>query len=108
MIVVQIVFHILLSVAMAVKQKIGDETCDDKKIEQALKSDMAEDEMGKLIELKANRIGYAVVSAGFVAGLVSIALGASAAVMLNIAFLSCLVGSVVDGLMQMRYYRRGV
>lgn len=108
MIVIQIIFHILLSIAMAVKQKLNDETCDDKEIEQSLKSDMVEDEMGKLIEMKANRIGYAFVSAGFVAGLVSIALGASAVVMLNIAFLSCMVGSVADGLMQMRYYHRGI
>lgn len=108
MIVIQIVFHILLSISMAVKQKLNDENCDDKEIEKALKIDMVEDEMDKLIELKANRIGYTFVGVGFVAGLVSVALGASAVVMINIAFLACLVGSLVEGLVQLRYYRRGV
>ena len=55
MIVIQIVFHILLSISMAVKQKINNENCDDKEIEKALKIDMVEDEMDKLIELKANK-----------------------------------------------------
>lgn len=108
MIVTQIIFHILLSVSMAVKQKLDNENCDDKEIEKTIKSDMVEDEMDKLIELKANRIGYTFVSVGLVAGLVSIAFGASAVVMLNIAFLSCLVGSLVEGLIQLRYYRRGI
>jgi hypothetical protein len=108
MIVIQIVFHILLSIAMAVKQKLNNENCDDKEIEKALQIDMVEDEMDKLIELKANRVGYTFVSVGFVSGLVSLAFGASAVVMLNIAFLSCLVGSLVEGLIQLRYYRKGI
>ena len=33
-IVIQIVFHILLSISIAVKEKIRDEKCDDKEIEK--------------------------------------------------------------------------
>jgi len=108
LIIIQIVFHILLSISMAVKQKMKDETCDDKEIEKSIEREMVEDEMDKLIELKANRIGYTFVGFGFVAGLVAIALGASAVVMLNILFISCSGGSLVEGLVQIRYYRRGV
>lgn len=108
LIIIQIVFHILLSISMAVKQKMKDETCDDKEIEKSIEREMVEDEMHKLIELKANKIGNSFAGIGFVAGLVAIALGASAVAMLNIIFLSCGAGGIVEGLMQMRYYRRGV
>ena len=108
MIVIQIVFHIVLSVAMAVRKKINDESIEDHEIERALESDMAEDEMGKLIELKANKIGYSFVSVGIVAGILSIVLGAAPFVMMNIVFLSCLAGSLAEGVVQIRYYRKGV
>lgn len=112
MIVIQIVFHILLSITLAVKKKIGDESIDDKEIEKSIERemgrDMVEDEMDQLIELKANKIGYSFVSLGFVAGLIALALGALPSVMLNILFLSCMAGAIVEGLIQLRYYRRGI
>ena len=108
MIVIQIVFHILLSIGIAVKKKIADESTDDQSIESSIEREMVEDEMDQLIELKANKIGYSFVSVGFVAGLVALALGALPAVMLNIVFLACLLGTIVEGLIQIRYYRKGV
>ena len=108
LIIIQIIFHIALSVGMAVKQKLKDETCDDKEIEKSIEQEMVEDEMGKLIELKANKIGYSFVGFGFLVGLIALVLGASAVVMLNILFFSSGIGSIVEGLVQIRYYRRGV
>ena len=112
MIVIQIVFHILLSISIAVQKKICDESIGDKEmettIEREMERNMVEDEMDKLIELKANRTGYLVVSLGIVAGLVALALGALPAVMLNILFLSFMAGTIVESLLQLRYYRKGV
>lgn len=108
LIIIQIIFHIALSVGMAVKQKLKDESCDDKEIEKSIEQEMVEDEMGKLIELKANKIGYSFVGFGFLVGLIALVLGASAVVMLNILFFSSGIGSIVEGLVQIRYYRRGV
>lgn len=108
LIIIQIVFHILLSISMAVKQKMKDETCDDKEIEKSIEQEMVEDERDKLIELKANRIGYSFMGFGFIAGLVAIVFGASAVVMINILFLSCSIGSLIEGLVQIRYYKQGV
>lgn len=108
MIVIQIVFHIALSVAMAVRKKCSDENVDGRSIERAMESDMVEDEMGKIIELKASKFGYSFVSVGIVAGIVSVALGAAPFVMMNIVFLSCIAGSLAEGVVQVRYYRRGV
>ncbi len=108
MIVIQIVFHILLSIGIAVKKKIADEPIDDQAIESSIEREMVEDEMDQLIELKANKIGYSFVSVGFVAGLIALALGALPAIMLNIVFLACMLGTIVEGLIQIRYYRKGV
>ncbi len=108
MIVIQIVFHILLSVSLAVKKKISDETCDDKEIEQSIEREMVEDEMDKIIELKANRAGYVFAGVGFVAGLIAVALGMSAVVLVNVLFISCFAATIVEGLAQLIYYRRGI
>lgn len=107
-IVIQIIFHILMSIGIAVTKKIHDEQCDDKEIEKSINLEMVEDEMDKLIELKSMRVCLFLAGIGFVAGLVSLLLGYSAAVMLNIYFLSFCVGSLSEGIAQLYYYRRGV
>ena len=108
LIVIQIVFHILMAIGKAVQQKMKDETIDDKEIEKSLEREMVEDEMDKLIELKANQIGYAFVGFGFVAGLIAVAFGATAVALINVLFFSAWLGSFVEALMQIRYYRRGI
>jgi hypothetical protein len=107
-IIIQIVFHILMSIAIAVKKKIRDEQCDDKEIEKSINAEMVEDEMDKLIELKSMRVGFIIAGIGFIAALVSLAVGYSAAVMLNILFLSFSGGSLLEGVAQLYFYRKGV
>jgi hypothetical protein len=107
-IVIQIVFHILLSIAIAVKEKARDEQCDDKEIEKTIGAEMVEDEMDKLIELKSMRVGFIIAGIGFVAALVSLVLNYSPAVMLNILFISFSAGSLIEGLAQLYFYRVGV
>ncbi len=85
-----------------------DESIDDKEIEHALENEIVEDEMDKLIELKANKIGYSILGFGLIAGLVAVAFGTSAVALLNLIFFSAWVGSFIEGLMQIRYYRKGV
>lgn len=107
-IIIQIVFHILLSISIAVQKKIRDEKMDDKEIEKSIHSEMVEDEMDKLIELKSNRIGFFFAGAGFVAALVFLVLGFSPVVMLNILFITFSVGSLLEGFLQLYYYRKGI
>lgn len=104
MIVIQILFHIALSISVAVKEKCND----DKKIEKAIEATMVEDEMDKLIELKSGTIGFAVVGVGFVAGLITLLFSYPPSVMLNILYLSFGVGSIAGGAMSIYYYRKGV
>jgi hypothetical protein len=103
-IVIQIIFHIIFAASIAIKEK----DCDDKKINQAMEIDTVEDEMVKLIELKSSKAGYVIAGLGFVAGLVSLVLNASPSVMLNIFFISCGVGSIIEGVSGLYYYRKGV
>ena len=107
-IVIQIVFHILLSISIAVKKKIQDEKCEDKEIEKNIKAEMVEDEMDKLIQMKSMRLAFIFAGIGFIAALVSLVLNSSPAVMLNILFISFSAGSLFDGFAQLYYYRRGL
>ena len=107
-IVIQIVFHILLSISIAVKGKIQNQDLDDKEIEKQIDAEMVEDEMDKLIELKSNQIGFILAGIGFVAGLVTLAFNYSPAVMLNILFISFSAGSLLEGFVQLYYYRKGL
>ncbi len=107
-IIIQIVFHILLSIALAVKEQVQNGKCDDKEIEKTIELEMVEDEMDRLIGLKSLRIGYAIMGFGFIAALVSLVLSYSPAVMLNILFFSISIGSLVESLAQLYFYRSGV
>jgi hypothetical protein len=108
MIIIQIVFHILMSIGIAVSKKIQNEDFDDKQIEKTIALEMVEDEMGKLIELKSIRIGFAVAGVGFVGALVALFFGYSPVVMLNVMYLSFSVGSIFEGLTQLYFFRKGI
>lgn len=107
-IVIQIVFHILISVAIAAKESIRNDKCGDDHIKKAIALEMVEDEMDKLIELKSMRIGFAVAGGGFMIGLITLALGYTPVLMLNLLFAAFSVGSLLEGLTQLYYYRKGV
>ena len=107
-IVVLIVFHILLSISIAVSKTVKEGNIDDKEIDKAIKVDITEDEMDKMIEFKSMRFGFTVAGIGFVGGLVALLLDYSAVVMLNIFFISFSVGSILEGFVKIYYYRRGL
>jgi hypothetical protein len=107
-IIIQIVFHILLSIGIAIKEQIQNGSVNDDEIEKNLELEMVEDEMDKLIELKSMRFGFVVAGFGFVAGLVALLIDYSPAVMMNIIFISFNVGSILEGIAQIYYYRKGV
>lgn len=103
-IVTQIVFHILMAVGIAIRKP----TVKDSEIEQQLSAETREDEMDKLIELKALQAGYYIAGTGTLCALVSIVLGAQGGVMLNIIYLSMALGSLAEGALKLFYYRKGV
>jgi hypothetical protein len=103
-IVIQIIYHIGMSAAIAIKKGEGNEKAIDKEI----KATMVEDEMDKLIELKSERACFIAAGIGFIAGMLALVLGASAAVMINILFLAGSAGSVAVGFTSLYFYRKGV
>ena len=111
-IIAMILFHIIYSIGLAIKLRMENKDISDKEIEQKInqliKTDTVEDEMGKLIELKAMRIGFICAGIGFVLSLISLLLNYSPIIMINILFLSFSLGSALEGLVQLYYYRKGI
>jgi len=104
MIITMILFHIAMSIGIAVKER----NCDEKEINKTIEASMVEDEMDKLIGLKSSRVGFVFAGIGFVAGLVALLMNYSPAVMLNIIFVAFNIGSLAEGGMSLYYYRKGV
>ena len=66
------------------------------------------DERDRLIGLKSMRFGFAIAGIGFVSGLLTLLFDYAPAVMLNIMFVSFSLGSILEGIVQIYYYRKGV
>ena len=103
-IVIQIVFHITLAIGIAV----NDKERDGKKIERIIESSLVEDEREKLIGLKSSRVGYICAGAGAMAMLVALAAGVSAVMALQLLFGSFAAGSLVEGIVSVYFYEKGV
>jgi uncharacterized membrane protein len=94
-IVILIIFHMVNAAVNEIRQE--EEDCS-----------MVEDEMDKLIELKATRNSYIVAGVGFVIALVSLVLEKTPAVMLNVLFLSFHMGFFTESFSKLYFYRRGI
>lgn len=95
MIIIIIIFHIINAIVNEATHQEDDVT-------------MIEDEMDRLIALKAMRNSYIIAGIGFAVSLITLVIGFPAAVMINIIFLSFNAGSIFEGFSQLYYYRRGV
>jgi len=109
-VIIQIVFHIILAIANEVAKEVSKKANGEKSKHTYEGFEIAEqeDEMDKLIALKAMRNSFIVIGVGFVISLISLYLGKPPAIMLNIIFLSFSLGSIFEGFSQLCYYRKGV
>ena len=109
-IIIHIVFHIILAIANEVSKEVSKKVNGEKMEHEYEEFEIAEqeDEMDKLIALKAMRNSFIVVGIGFAISLISLYLEKQPAIMLNIIFLSFSLGSIFEGFSQLYYYRRGV
>ncbi len=106
-IIIQIVFHILYAMSLAARSSIENGHSDEKEIKRTINSEIVEDERDRLVDLKAMRIGSVVIGIGFVSALLALVFNYTPPVMLNILFLSFFVGSLLEGVGQLYYYRKG-
>ena len=106
-IVVQIFFNIGFAARLWIRREREDETCEE--LKRRLEAEMAEDEMERLITLKTSHIGYGITGVGLIAMLAALAfLGASAVVAIHMIIGACLLSTMVSGIMDIRYYEKGV
>ena len=108
-IVVQIVFHIALTIGIAIKEEVqnGNKDCSEA-VERIVKSEMVEDERIKMIALKASRKGAWFVVAGIIAALISLAVGAETVIALHILFGMTALAAIMEGITSIIYHERGV
>lgn len=108
----QVIFHVAYSVGVSVregiKKGIDDEEVDDKEIERRINATVMEDEMDKAIESKALRFGYACTGAGFVIALFVLANGLPTLWALHIQLAAIVFGSLLEGIVRIFLYERGV
>lgn len=117
----QIVFHVVIAAGGEIKRRVSEEIAKELSqkapgaalpktvvAEEPCGEIETEDEMDRLINLKASRAVVITAGAGFLAGLVTLAVGLPPAVMLNIGFLALGIGSLLEAVAQLRYYRSGV
>jgi hypothetical protein len=107
-IAVEIIFHILFSIGLAVKETVKDQDCSDEEIGNRIKNEMVEDEMSKLIELKSMRAGYFTTGFGFIASVILLALGQPVFTIANILFVSFFFANIVEGFARIYYYKKGI
>ena len=106
-IVIQIVFHILYSIGVSIKEAVKLQDPDNAEIEEALKGSLIEDERDKLLELKASKANAVTLGGGLMLGLASIVIGFPPAVMLNLVYGAFFVGTIAEGIVNLILYRRG-
>ncbi len=99
----QVVFHFgLASKALARHHGVNEKTRED------LEDIAVKDEMDEAIELKSGWVNASVMSVGGLVALLSLLLGASYALMLNIFFLSGFLGMIAENAVTFNLYRRGL
>ena len=103
-IIIQIIFHILFSIGVAVKERDHSGI----EIEKSIESSMVEDEMDRLIALKSSQVGFVFAGIGFAYALILVLMGSSSAVMVNAIFIAFGLGSIAEGILSLYYYRKGV
>jgi len=107
-IITMIVFNVLLAVGVSVRNKIDGQM--NGSIENDINDafDDGEDEMDRLINLKAGKVSHIIAGVGFVAGLVALMFDLPVGVMLNIVYLSFMLGSIIEEAVKLYFYKRGV
>jgi hypothetical protein len=103
-IAVQILFHIIYAIGVAVKERERNDT----EVERIISSSMAEDERDKFISLKSSRVGTIIAGIGFAAALFVLAFGLPAVAALHVLLGAFAIGSIIEGIVKVYFYENGV
>ena len=104
MILVMIAFHI----AAAIRTTIDTGDRDRSQLDRMLSSWMVEDEMEKLITLKAGRATLIGAGLGFLAMLILLACNVTPALALHVLLWAIMGANIVEGALVIRFHERGI
>jgi len=107
-IILQVLFHIFLSVDIAAREAIRNHDVDEETIGEAVKGEFIEDERDILISLKSRQAACITSGIGFFAGLVSLLFKGPPTLMLNLIFSATFLGTIAEGITNLVLYRKGV
>ncbi|MDD2575352.1 MAG: hypothetical protein PHD47_02655 [Acholeplasmataceae bacterium] len=107
-IVIHIIFYIVTSVSMAVKEQIKTGKVNEIDLEQKIKTEMNDDEMDKIISLKAQRVSSIVTSFIIFIGVVLIAFNLEIVLLINMILFGGFLGNIAEELTKIYYFKRGV
>ena len=111
-IVLQIAFHIAYSIGISVKEGIkkgiDGEGLEDKEVARLIKATFVEDEMDKVVETKASRFSSVCFGIGFIVALFVLANGLPILWALHIQLAAAMVGGLLEGVVSVFLYERGV
>jgi len=107
-IITQILFHILYSIGIAIKQHVKEGDESDGKIERLINATIAEDERDKQVSLKAARIGYRIIGMSLLLGLIALGIGVAPLLALHLVLAACAIGCFAEGIASIYYYERGM
>jgi len=111
-IVLQIIFHMAYSIGVSVKEGIkkemNGEELDDKEIERHINATVVEDEMDKAVASKASHFGSSCVGIGFIIALFVLANGLPIIWALHIQLGAVVAGGLLEGVVSIFLYERGV
>ena len=93
---------------MAVKEQIKTGKASEIDLEQKIKTELNEDEMDKIILLKAQRVSSIVTSFIIFIGVVLIALNLEIVLLLNMILLGGFLGNIAKDLTKIYYFKVGV
>jgi hypothetical protein len=101
---IQILFHVVYSIRVAIKEN----DADGEKTKKILDASMKEDERDKLIGLKTSHVGYICAGAGLMIALLALAGGAPFVAAMHIIAGSSAAGSFAEGCASIYFHERGV
>jgi hypothetical protein len=107
-ILIHLIFYFVTSVSMAVKEQIKTGKACEIDLEQKIKTELNEDEMDKIILLKAQRVSSIVTSFIIYIGVVLIALNLEIVLLLNMILLGGFLGNIAKDLTKIYYFKVGV
>jgi len=107
-VVIHVVAHIIFHIAYSIGIVFRENSTECNNVERIITSSTMEDEMDKLIGLKASRAGQAFAGIGFILMILTLALDFTAAFALNAMFISLIIGSIAEGGVNVYLYERGV